>query len=498
MLFLKNLHRRFRRGSYYAKMPLLVAPLIAAPLLVLPFYPEDAVYAPHFIVPALVTALLGVALTFLTQDREKPSTEWTSPLRRGSVPVLYAWGAAILAGALPFVLAGKLDFIHALFESVSGWTTTGMTVVAAEELPKIFLFHRAFMQYSGGLGFIIIVSIVIQGRQTAAMYNAEGHPDGLMPNLRKTSRAIIYIYVSCLILGTALYAIFGMPFFDAVCHTMSALSTAGFSTRANSIGAYASVPIELVSIVLMLIGSMNFAVLLLLARGKLRRFTQVTEVRFLGGMLVIFISLTTLSLVTQYGMSILEGLREAAFFVVTSYSTTGYSTANYALWPQFIIGLLLLLMVLGGSTGSTAGGIKLLRAYVLIRVTVENIRRRLAPNHYVSVMRYTRPQGTAPIENSMILNTLEFVFCYFAIVVVGTLLMTLTAGCSLMDALYEFSSAFGTVGLSNGVTAAANSGTLVIEMIGMLLGRLEIFIVFIGLHAVAHSVRRAVQSRGAR
>jgi trk system potassium uptake protein TrkH len=472
---------------------MFIALMIAAPLLTLPFSPGEAKYAPAFLLPAAVLALTGLSVAAAARERpERDARMWQSPLKNGSLPVLFAWCSAIAAGAAPFVLGGRLDPIYALFESVSGWSTTGLTVADVTDMPRIFLFHRAFMQYCGGLGFIIIIAIALHGRQTASMYNAEGHPDGLMPNLRRMSIAIFFIYTGCLTLGTVVYRLFGMPVFEALCHAMSALSTAGFSTRAGSIGEYNSIPIEIVTVVLMLIGGSNFAWLLLLVERKFKRVAKISEVRFMGGMLAVFIPLMTVSLVARHGKGFWDGLHNAIFCVVTTFSTTGYSLDNYAVWPPAAVGLIMLLMVLGAGTGSTAGGIKLLRAYILARVTKANIVRRLSPSHSVRIMRYTRAQGEAPIDDKLIRDTLEFVSVYAAVLFAGTLLIAFFEGSSttLEAAFFEFNSALGTIGISNGLTARASIGTLIVEMLGMLMGRLEIYILFLGLHTAFDKARR--------
>jgi trk system potassium uptake protein TrkH len=187
---------------------------------------------------------------------------------------------------------------------------------------------------------------------------------------------------------------------------------------------------------------------------------------------------------------------ESLFGVVTTFTTTGYSTMSYAHWPPFALGLLMVLMIVGGSVGSTAGGIKLLRTYLLIRITKENVRSRLSPARRITAPVYYRAQGKMPIDNALIKDTVGFVACYMGVFIAGTLLLTLTAGCPLFDAMFEFASAFGTVGISNGLTnAGASVGSLFILMVGMILGRLEVFIVFIGIFSGVHLLKQQIQKR---
>ena len=247
----------------------------------------------------------------------------------------------------------------------------------------------------------------------------------------------------------------------------------------------------MITVILMLIGSTNFAILLLLVQGRFRKIFRVSEVRFMLGLLLVCVPLATFSLMHQTGLGLGESLMEALFGVVTTFTTTGYSTMNYALWPPFALGLLMLLMIIGGSVGSTAGGIKLLRSYLLIQIIKENIRSRLSPARRITAPAYYRVQGKMPIDHALIKDTFGFVACYMAVFIIGTLLLTLTANCSLFDAMFEFASAFGTVGISNGLTnASASLGSLLILIVGMLLGRLEVFIVFIGAYAGARALKQ--------
>ena len=483
-------------NNYYGKLILLIGLLVAMPLAVVPFYPEEARYIPVFLIPSLVSVVLGVAVCFLAPRKERPVTEWQSPLQRGSSPVMLAWCFAFLAGAIPFVTGGQLNFFLALFESVSGWTTTGLTVVDVTVMPHIFLFHRAFMQYCGGLGFIIMIAMLVQGKQNMNLYSAEGHPERIMPSLKRTSQIIFLLYSCFLVTGTLAYRLFGMGLFDAVCHTMSALSTAGFTTQAGSIGQYGSLSIEIISVVLMLIGSTNFAILLLLVSGKFRKLFKVSEMRFMTGLLLVFVPLAAFSLMSDMGMGFGESLINSLFGIVTTFTTSGYAMMNYSQWPPFAMGLLVVLMIIGGGVGSTAGGIKLLRTYLLIRITKENVKNRLSPARRVTTPVYHRVQEEVPIDDALVKDTVGFVSCYMAIFIAGTLLVTLTADCSLFDAMFEFASALGTVGISNGLTSArAPAGSLIILMAGMVLGRLEVFIVFIWASSGVQLLRRQIQKQ---
>lgn len=479
------------QGSIYGKLMLMIGCLMLVPILLIPFYPEELPHIISFIIPSLLAIVSGLlACRIKSKKPDKNLPVYQSTIQESSLPVLFAWCFGFIMGAIPFMITGKMSFIHALFESVSGWTTTGLTVVDVTTMPHIFLFHRSFMQFCGGLGFILMALMLVGGKKAVSLYNAEGHPDRLMPNLKHTVHTIFMIYSGFLVVGTVAYCFFGMQPFDAICHTMSALSTAGFTTQANSIAGYGSFPIEATTIVLMIIGSTNFAVLLLLTRFKFRKLLKVSELRFMFALLAVFVPLAGFSLMAERGMGFFESMHHALFGMVTTFSTTGYATMDYAQWPAFALGLIMVLMIIGGSSGSTAGGIKLSRTYFLLRTAYSNIKKRMIPSRNVTVMNYYSIRGKAQINHALIVDTLGFVVAYVAIVIVGTLLITLTEGCTLFDAAFEFASAFGTVGISNGLTnEATGTLTLIIEMIAMILGRLEIFIVFIGLGTCVSRVK---------
>ena len=468
--------------SVVGKLMILIGLLVAAPILVLPWYHQDARYTLDFLIPGGASVLLGI-LVCLARFRNHPQRSgWRYSMGQSSLTVLFAWSWGVLIGALPFVISGQLTMVQGLFEAVSGWTTTGLSVMDVSKTSHIFLFHRSFMQYCGGLGFIMVMILFLSGKQSMSLYSAEGHPDKIMPNIKKTAQAIFIIYNICLILGTVAYRIAGMNWFDGICHAMCSLSTGGFSTKLNSIGEYNSLPIEIITIVLMIIGTTNFAALLLLAKGKFRTFFRVSEVKFMFLLLLIFIPPTALSLAHGLGISFWEGLRKSSFDIVSAMSTSGYSTMSYAEWPHFAIGVLILMMIMGGGIGSTAGGIKLSRVYLMLRMAGSNIRKRLTPSRTVESPHYIKASGKAPIDRDLMEDTTGFVMCYLVIYIIGSLLITVTADCTLTEAMFDFASSLSTVGLSIGITnPMTNAPTLVIEMIGMLMGRLEIFIVLIGI-----------------
>ena len=486
--------------SNRGKLMIMIGLLVIAPLAILPFYPQDLGYAIYFLLTGLLSILAGGLVCVFGKRETYFSADRLTAQRHSNNTVLFTWFWGIAVGAMPFFLSGQLRLVQALFESVSGWTTTGLSVMDVTRTSHIFLFYRSFMQYCGGLGFVMMMVMLVSGKRSMDLFNAEGHPDKLMPNLKQTAQTIFEMYIIFLILGTAAYMVCGMPLFDSLCHAMCSLSTGGFSTKLGSIGEYHSLSIEIVTIVLMLIGTTNFAVLLLLLRGKWRQAMQVSEVRFLFLLLLVFVPLMGLSLSRELGMGFWEGLRHGLFNASSALSTTGYATMPYESWPAFPIGLMILLMLIGGGIGSTAGGMKLTRVYLILRLTGQNIKRKLLPQRCVDTPTYVKAQGKTKIDGELSSDTVAFVGCYLLLFIAGALLLLQTAGCGLEEAMFEFASALGTVGLSIGLTGTAtNNATLIVEMLGMILGRLEIFIVltgaYYGLHEIKSLARKLFRAR---
>ena len=459
-------------------MTLIISVILLMPLTVLPFYKEDIKYAWAFLVSSGISACIS-AIICIIESRLKIRNRGT---RLSSSVILFIWVYAVVAGALPLFITGQLNVLQSLFESVSGWTTTGLSVMAAEKIPHIIVFHRCFMQYCGGIGFVLMMLAVIKGKNTADLYCAEGHNDYIKASLWKTARSIVYIYLLMLTAGVIMYKAAGMTFFDSIMHAMTALSTGGFSTKSDSIGAYKSVAVEAVTILLMILGTTNFATLLLIFSGKLRSAAKISELRFMFVILLIAVPFVSLILIFQAYMSAGEALRQGVFNVVSALSTTGFSTVSYNNWPGAAVGALILLMIIGGGTGSTAGGMKLSRVYILSRLAGKAFSDKMLPSDRIRKMFYYKAKGRSEIDTDTVRETVNFAVWYLMIFTAGSLIVTAAAHSTLENGMFEFASSLGTVGLSVGITSpTAGATVLITEMFGMILGRLEIFAVLCGI-----------------
>ena len=245
-----------------------------APLAVLPAYPDEVALAPCFIFPGIGAAMAGYLVYFASPD-PAPGARLTRG--QAAACTVLVWVLAIAVYALPYVAAGLLSPVQAVFESTSGLTTTGLSVVDVDACPAIFLFHRSLTCYLGGVGLVLILTCVVTQTGGLGVYNAEGHTDHLLPSAAKTARMILLIYNGLIIAGAVAYWAAGMTPFDAINISMCAVPTGGFATHGESIAYWNSPVIEAITIVLMVAGGTNFLLLFLLLRGKLKAFLTHIE-----------------------------------------------------------------------------------------------------------------------------------------------------------------------------------------------------------------------------
>lgn len=462
---------------YMGVFMIIIGGILLLPLITLIFYKDEISLATSFIIPSFIAIFLGILLSRFNKINENTKLS----TGQDAIIVVLVWILATFFSAIPFILSKQLNFTQAYFEAVSGWTTAGLSVVDVENCPNIFLLHRSIMHFFGGVGIVLVVLSALSSTFGMRLYNSEGHSDNLLPNLLKSSRLIMSIYLGYTVGGVILYYICGMPLFDAINHSISALSTGGFSVKVDSIGYYNSLPIELVTIILMVLGTTNFAAHVLLIRGNIKDFFKVSEVKFMFIVIALSVTLISfLSLNELYG-SMSKGFRVAIFQVVSALSTAGYSTVTYGNWNSFSILIIIILMIIGGGAGSTAGGVKLYRVNMMIKSIIWNLKKQFMSEHMVKEDYIYKPQGKTYIKEDDIREVYNFMSLYMIIYILGVSIM-LIYGYNLQDSMFEFASALGTVGLSVGITSA-NTPAVVLwtETIGMLLGRLEIWIVFIAL-----------------
>ena len=402
--------------------------------------------------------------------------------REGLVCVAISWVVMSLLGALPFVLCGQVShYIDALFEIVSGFTTTGASVIAdVESLYKGILYWRSFSHWIGGMGVLVFLLAILPGGSgsgfTMHLLRAESPgPDvgKLVPKMRQTATILYLIYIVLTVINVIFLLAGGMSWLDALCTAFGTAGTGGFGIYNDSM-ASSSAYIQNVTTVFMFLFGINFSCYYLLLMGKFRSVWKDEELRLYVGLAVGCVIALVISVRPLYA-TLEETVRHAAFQVSTIMTTTGFSTTDFDLWPSFSKGILLLLMIVGACAGSTGGGLKCIRVLLLFKALRRNIRQILNPRKVLVV----RSNGKV-VDEKVLANTNAYLAAYVIIIVVCTMILSLD-GFDFETNLSAVLATFNNIGpgmAAVGPTcnfAAFSNFSKVTMCLAMLAGRLEIF-----------------------
>jgi trk system potassium uptake protein len=435
------------------------------------------------IVSGSITGLTGVALLLLHKTRNPIIGK-----REGYIIVSFSWVIISFFGALPYVISGVIpNYTDAFFETISGFTTTGATVLAdIESVPHGILFWRSMTHLIGGMGIIVLSLAVLPflGVGGSQMFSAEVpglKTDKLHPRITGTAKRLWLIYFGFVILQTILLLFGGMSFFDALCHSFSTMATGGFSTKNDSVAGF-SPYIQYVIIAFMILAGTNFTLHYLFLHRAFGRVFRNEEFRYYLLMLLIMGVVIGGLLITFHQLPPEKAFRDGLFQVVSIVTTTGFVSADYLSWKPFIWFLIFILMFTGGSAGSTGGGIKAIRTLLLIKSSVIELKRLVHPRAYIPV-RY----DTKPISQDVITKVLAFFFFYMASFLIGTMVMSFlgldfeSAIGSVIASLGNIGPGIGNVGPVDNYSHIPVAGKWVLSFL-MLLGRLEIFTILILLN----------------
>lgn len=408
--------------------------------------------------------------------------------REGIGIVVFGWFIAGMVGGLPFLLTGSMNnYYDAFFESISGLTTTGASVMTDLELhSRAILLWRAMLHFFGGMGILVLVVAIIPFLGVGGMqiYRAEvtgPSKDRLTPRIASTAKLLWGIYILMNIVLVVLLKFGGMNWFDSVCHAMAAISTGGFSTRTAGIAAYDSLYIELTLVAGMLLSGINFGLHFRALRGEPLCYFKDSECRFYLGiwMLAIVLIAVELGLKEVYGAA--ESLRHSLFYVTSILTCTGFATVDYNHWPVFSKMVLIIIFFMGGCAGSTAGGIKQIRVMVLFKKMTRDLKSFLKPQAI-----YPVKIGQEQVTMDIVFNIVVFFFIYLLTVAIATLLMCLytddlmTAFSAVLTCIGNVGPGFSTVGPVNNFEHLPDPAIFILSNV-MLAGRLEFYTVLVVL-----------------
>jgi trk system potassium uptake protein TrkH len=406
--------------------------------------------------------------------------------REGMAIVAIGWTAVGLFGAIPFYLGSEFtSFVDAFFESVSGFTTTGSSILTnIEGVSKGLLFWRSFIQWLGGMGIIVLSVAILPflGVGGMQLYKAEVPspvPDKLKPRIRDTATTLWKVYALISLAEVIFLLIGGMSLYDALCHAFTTMPTGGFSTKNASMAHFDSLYFDIVIIVFMLLAGINFSLHYQFLRGKPLAFWQDSECRFFLGTLLLLIVIVTFNVYGTVYETIGRALRFGAFQVVSIVTTTGYATADYELWPVMSQIILLLCMFLGASAGSTGGGMKCLRVMLYLKYCYKELFSLVHPR----AVKHIKIGGQS-VSEDVIRSVLGFMGLYIGVFVFSSVLMA-SMGVDFITSFASVAATIGNIGPGLGMVGPVDNYAQ-IPYLGkwvliwcMLLGRLEIYTVII-------------------
>ena len=435
-----------------------------------------------FISASIVTIFIGSL--FVLGNLEK---EFKLNLRQTFLFSSLAWFMIAVFGSLPFLLsAQEFSFSESFFESMSGITTTGATIISnLDDSPKSILLWRAIMQWLGGIGIVVMAITILPLLQVGGMqlFKMEG-PDStekILPRTVEVAATIISIYIILTFLCGFFYWIFGMSIFDSVSHAMTTIATGGFSTHNESIGFFKNSNIEIVASIFIILGSIPFISYLKFAQGNKKVFFQDVQIRGLIYLLLISIIIMFLYLLLiNDESSLFDKIRISSFNVISILSGTGYVTDDFGLWGKFSLIFFLVLMFIGGCAGSTACGIKIFRLQMLLIFLKNQIKKLISPNSVI-ITKYNNQKISEDFINSVII----FIFTFLFIFLIIAMLLSIS-GLDFITSISGAASSISNVGPGLGDMIGPNGNykdipdlSKWILSFGMLLGRLELFAVLV-------------------
>lgn len=465
-------------GIILSRLLIFIACTMLLPLVIAFYFKEQAFWA--FGLSGMITLSSGLVLRLLT------SKDGNLAFKEGCTAVTLGWLCASLFGSLPYVFSGvTVSFIDAVFEAMSGFTTTGATIFRnVEVLPQSILFWRSLSHWLGGMGIIVLFIAVLPsvGNTAFQLFKAEVPgpvAEKMKPRIQDTARILWAIYLALTGLEIILLIIFGMPFLEAVNHSLATMATGGFSTKNASVGHFATPAIEYIIATFMILAGVNFSLYYYAFKNGFKNMFKDSELKLY---LLIIASTTvfiTFNLVNSLELGMKTSFRYSFFQVASVITTTGFASVDFNQWPVFSKFLLFILMFMGSCAGSTAGGITVARIMILLKNSLVELKKILHPKGVYNI----RINGL-PFPSKISSTVLQFFFIYITVFVVASAYMSslgldmLTATSSVAATLGNVGPGFGLVGATGNYADIPGTGKILLTFL-MLLGRLELFTVLI-------------------
>ena len=435
----------------------------------------------QFFYSSLLTFLIGSVL-FISFKKEKIKVD----IRQAFLLTIISWLLIAIFGSIPFVYTStSLSYTDAFFETISGITTTGATVIYnLDNLPEGILLWRSLLQWFGGIGIIVLAIAILPTLQIGGMQLLHmEHDDPYEKTLPKINQFVIEIFFLYIFLTTVcgfLYYINGMSSFDAVIHSLTTISTGGFSSHDLSFAYFDSLNIEIVSVLFMIIGSLPFVIYLQFIHGQRFSIFQDDQIRLFAYILIIIVGITSLWLINNFSNDLLYSIRISLFNITSILTGTGYTNHNYSNWGSFGLVIMMIIMFIGGCAGSTTGGIKIFRLQILFRGAWLQLKKLTQP-HAILMMRFNGKKVNENTYNSI----MGFFFMYIFIFVLSAISLSffnldfVTSFSAAASAISNVGPGLGNIIGPSGNYSSLSEGAKWILAITMLIGRLEIFTILV-------------------
>lgn len=455
------------------RIMMAVAATMAVPMALSVYWGEGQFTA--YLIPIVIALVLGLAVSI------RPPKNKSLYSREGMVIVALGWIIISVIGALPFYISGEIpSFVDCFFETVSGFSTTGSTILTdVEAMSKSMLFWRSFTHWLGGMGVLAFSMAIFSSKDTRATYmiRAEmpGPTVGKLASKWQFSLRILYgIYIGLTVLETIMLLFGGMPLFDSIVHAFGTAGTGGFGIKNSSIAYYNSAYIDYVIAVFMLLFGVNFNIFYLMLIRKFAKIGENDELKWYLGIILVSTVVIALNIMPQYH-TFSNSFRYSFFQVLALVTTTGYSTADFVVWPMFSQIILLLLMFIGGCAGSTGGGLKVLRVLVLVKSARHALKKNASPRSVFSVKADGQSIHPEAVNSILLYFALYMIFMGLSILVISLdnkdFATTVT---SVVSTLNNIGPGLGTIGPSGNFADFSILSKLVLSL-NMLVGRLELY-----------------------
>lgn len=432
-------------GHYSGYVCILIGLFMLAPIITALAYHDAPTYLNAFIISSAISIAIGIIL--FTSFRSRQLTQLS--LKGSLIFVLSIWGITALLAGLPYFVSGDLGFIDSIFQGMSGITTTGFSLIPAEETSFSICLWEALTQWFGGLGIIVLLLVVVPSSVSLKrLYFAEGKTEQMTPNIKHTIMIFIKLYLLLTAIGIVLYLLIGLDLFDAICYCFCGIATGGFSVDANHVEHFSQPLMQLVTIIIMILGSTNFVLLYRLFKGNTKQLFKDEEVKAMAIIIIFGTVLIALSLYFggYYHQDIVKIFSHSLFQVVSVMSSTGFTTTDITAWPSFCYHILIILMFIGGSVCSTSGGLKIYNIVVMIKSIWWEVQTMLLPKNTIIVKKIYHDNKYRDVSNDNIRTILIYIIAYILIFLVSSMIILLF--CNNLEIAYSLAaSSLGNTGV---------------------------------------------------